>query len=676
MLETWVERYRALGWKVHAIPPELKFPPFAGWPDLPSMDVEDLEEMPDGWKLGIQTGPESGIIALDIDDVSAAADLDLDVGLYATTRRGYHFIFKWPEDWPAAKGVHKAKVRDKVDIKGYHGILKVQPSEGYQWQNWGAEIPPLPANLRILIEKNRKPVPKVEFDDDRLKTIGRHLAGFDWEGSGDGSSALVKRCRQAILGFAVRQTEDWLQVAALGNATRTTPWSEEELTARFEDALGRAESEGWDLESPVLVSTSHTSLAKDVTDAWGMPLVHCEGCFWTYVDGFWDKVADDAIERFIAGFDGRDVLNKRGKVERLGLYNNDIVGIRKRMEANLEKPEFFTEAEPVIVMTNGTLLVSAAGVHLVEHAASHRARKKMPFAWEPERMAMQSERWSERIAEWLPANNGLRELLQEYTGCCLIGRATYFQKCLILDGAGANGKSSFVNTVAQLFTNAETAAVPPQDWGGEYARARLAGVRFNVMAEMPSNKIIQSDVFKAVVVGDAVEARHPYGRSFTLRSTAGHLFSTNELPPTVDQSEGWWRRFLVIPFTQVFQVEAGFQDKLDRLLEGAFFWAIEGAARLLKRGHFDEPEASKQAKADWQFESDQVAQFLNSLERVSQENGTPARKVYMNYQRWAQNTGHRPVTEKTFTMRCKRLGVGFSRHEKYNILGLRMPTMN
>ena len=59
---------------------------------------------------------------------------------------------------------------------------------------------------------------------------------------------------------------------------------------------------------------------------------------------------------------------------------------------------------------------------------------------------------------------------------------------------------------------------------------------------------LETSIFKQLVSGEPVEARLPYGKPFSITGYAKLIFNCNELPKDVEQTRGYFRRFLIIPF--------------------------------------------------------------------------------------------------------------------------------
>jgi putative DNA primase/helicase len=109
-----------------------------------------------------------------------------------------------------------------------------------------------------------------------------------------------------------------------------------------------------------------------------------------------------------------------------------------------------------------------------------------------------------------------------------------------------------LDVINALFPPGSYTSVEPQNWGHEYHRAKLAGTRINLVAELPKAEILASSHFKQIITGDLTSARHPYKEAFNFRPTAGHIFLANNLPTVNDHSYGFWRRQAILEFKHVF----------------------------------------------------------------------------------------------------------------------------
>jgi len=140
-----------------------------------------------------------------------------------------------------------------------------------------------------------------------------------------------------------------------------------------------------------------------------------------------------------------------------------------------------------------------------------------------------------------------------------------------------------------------TSAIAPQDWAQEYRRAMLVGKHLNAVGELPEREIIASEAFKAIVTGDPIVGRIIRESPMTFRPKAGHYFAANRLPGTSDQTEGFWRRFVVLTFNRNLKDDPTrdpeIVSKLLTELPEIVSWLLEGAARLIRAKAYTIPSS-------------------------------------------------------------------------------------
>jgi putative DNA primase/helicase len=354
-------------------------------------------------------------------------------------------------------------------------------------------------------------------------------------------------------------------------------------------------------------------------------------------------------------------------VHPLKLRATDIGGAIRLAQDQLADAEFFADAPRGIVFENGFVRVTGEQTIVDAHSPDHRARFAYPFAFEPNSFPT---RFCEFLSQVFTGDHDQAEkikLIQEFVGVSMLGLTTNYQMALVTVGDGANGKSVLTKVVEAAMPPGSACAIPPQDFGQEYRRALLAGKLLNVVSEVPEAEILDSEAFKSVISGDSTTGREIRQAPFTFKPVAGHLFATNRLPGTQDQSHGFWRRFVVTTFNRVFDPHEQnrylaaelIRDELPAIVA----WFLAGAQRALLKGTLTIPESHQAALDKWRQRADQVRAFVDErCERLPLDaetnRWTPAQSVYNRYRTWANDNGHRPVASNTFGERMRLLGLG------------------
>jgi putative DNA primase/helicase len=176
------------------------------------------------------------------------------------------------------------------------------------------------------------------------------------------------------------------------------------------------------------------------------------------------------------------------------------------------------------------------------------------------------------------------------------------------------------------------------------------------------NGKLEASIFKQLVSGEPVEARLPYGNPFIMSDYAKLIFNCNELPWNVEHTNAFYRRFLIIPFEVT--IPEGEQDKelakkiIDSELSGVFNWVLEGLKRLLSQKKFTDCEAVRQAREQYEKESDSVKLFLEeSGYTICADSYVTLENIYREYQRYCLDDGYHSVSKLKFRKRIEAGGI-------------------
>lgn len=326
--------------------------------------------------------------------------------------------------------------------------------------------------------------------------------------------------------------------------------------------------------------------------------------------------------------------------------------------ATLPKPE---QQKDVILINlkNGTFEVTPDGIKLNPFRHEDFMTYQLPFEYDPEATAPLFEDYLNKV---LPEQE-LQYILAEYMGYIFIRSSTLkLEKTLLLYGTGANGKSVFYEITRSLFGEQNTSEYSLQSLTNDngYYRAMIANKLINYASEI--NGKLEASVFKQLVSGEPVEARLPYGKPFTITQYAKLIFNCNELPKDVEQTDAYFRRFLIIPFEVTIPEEEQNKklahDIIANELSGVFNWVLKGLNRLLMSGNFTQSETVNRIRAQYESESDSVKLFLDDKGyQSSPTEWVATREVYPHYRTFCQENGFQPINKSDFAKRLERLKI-------------------
>jgi len=250
-------------------------------------------------------------------------------------------------------------------------------------------------------------------------------------------------------------------------------------------------------------------------------------------------------------------------------------------------------------------------------------------------------------------DDAVREFLQEFAGYTLLPDCRHQLACWLI-GGGGNGKSTFAQTMQALHSNPVSMSLDGLDG---FKLAGLAGASLVYCDETPAR--IDEQRLKTLISGDSVQIDRKYRDPITLRPTAKWIVSGNSLPAISDHSDGFWRRWIIVPFnTKPKAVQPLLAERIiDSELSGVLNWALEGLRRLLDRGAFPPlPEGLKTSQDDGKRQSNSVAGWMEDVEAKlaeGRDSGMAKSHIYLDYQDWCGLNGVRPVSSMKFWERIK-----------------------
>lgn len=345
-------------------------------------------------------------------------------------------------------------------------------------------------------------------------------------------------------------------------------------------------------------------------------------------------------------------------------------------ESLAHEPDWFADPTPGVAFRDCFARLTTGGrIERVPNGPDHRARWAFDFDYDESAkcdrwMDFLGQVWTRPVSDRADPDDAAQKIqcLAQFIGACLTGTAHIGQRAIMLVGAGGNGKSVLCDAVREIFPHESVCSVPPQDLRTPERVSRLASARLNVVSDIPQRGLTDTGLMKQVISGDVTDARKLYQDSFSFRPTCGHLFSANAIPATNDYSTGFQRRWIILDFPNSF-LGSGVRRTTPELLEifrrerpGIVRWALEGVQSLMAFREYVIPESSATAVRRWRMSNDQVACFMEEMLDVEGESWGPnTREIYREYEKWARESGHAPMAQRTLSERLAQLGVQYRR---------------
>lgn len=322
------------------------------------------------------------------------------------------------------------------------------------------------------------------------------------------------------------------------------------------------------------------------------------------------------------------------------------------------RPEEFDRDHWLLNVANGTLDLKTG--KLRDHRRNDFITKLAPVEYDPaaDRSAV------DRFLEVVQPEAEMRAYLWRRWGYCLTGDTS--EHFIAIDyGSGRNGKSTADNAVQKVLGD-YAVQVPTElllDRPGAHPtdRTTLHGKRFAVATETEEGARLNVSLIKQLTGGDPISARRMREDFWTFLPTHKLTLVTNHKPQIRETKDAIWRRVHLIPWA--VQIAKGKEDKTlaGRLPGSGLLRAlVEGCLDYQAKRELRPPRVVIVATDSYREESDLLGSFIVEHLIEDPKAELEFRALYALYKSWAEEGGHKPMSQKRLTGELDERGLGES----------------
>jgi putative DNA primase/helicase len=633
---------------------------------------------------GLVTGEKSRLVIIDIDQKSSGFETwagltqtllsPIDTLITRTGNGGKHLWFWLP---PTINISSRAgALGPGVDIKANGGYIVVPPSKTTQPYVFETafdtnHIAPLPDWILEILA--RKVEPKPIIPNGKIPEGHRH---------------------QALVSTAVRLRSNGRSADDIRDELFIL--RDQNLEAGS-DPISNAEIEGivkWINQKPILYNLTDLGNAERFVDQNHRSVRWCDPWGqWVLWNG---KVWERDIRKFIfrlAQTTVRTIYSEAAKVDdesqRKAIVKHGLSSESQNRTGNMLEaakpllaitPSEFDQFPMQLNVRNG--IVDLTTGELSSHDPSKYHTKMTDIDFLPN---VESPAWKNFLKVVTSGDQSVERFLQIAVGYSLTGLID--AHCFFfLYGSGANGKSTFVETLRKLagsyysHTSIEGLLAPIGNSGQANPHvANLAGSRLVVASEIPDSMKVNEALIKDLTGGDIVTARYLYGNPFAFRPNHKLWMFGNYRPRITGVDTGIWRRVKIIPFNAIIPEKerrpmSELLTEFEMEMPGILNWAIQGCLEWQRIG-LDIPASVNEAIIEYRADQDVLSQFL--LEKCRTGSAYKVRKdyLYQTFIAWCVRIGEedaRKRSQKWFTQQLGLRGYSFGGHADTMIIGLEL----
>lgn len=256
--------------------------------------------------------------------------------------------------------------------------------------------------------------------------------------------------------------------------------------------------------------------------------------------------------------------------------------------------------------------------------------------------------WEDALQLFFCGDAELINYVQMVVGMAAIGKV-YQEHLIIAYGGGANGKSTFWNTISRVLgtysgkLSAETLTmgckrnVKPE-------MAELKGARLIIASEMEEGMRLNTAVVKQLCSTDEIFAEKKYKDPFKFTPSHTLVLYTNHLPKVGANDDGIWRRLVVIPFNAHITGSSDIKNYADYLFENAggaiLTWIIEGAKKVIDANFKTPlPKCVADAIQSYREDNDWLGHFIGECCDTDSSFEEKSGELYQQYRAYCIQNG-------------------------------------
>jgi len=375
-------------------------------------------------------------------------------------------------------------------------------------------------------------------------------------------------------------------------------------------------------------------LAEELMQEYRFVTMKDNDVVYVYEDGFYQPYGEVLIKQQCKLRLGREY--RRNRVSEVIDFIKASTYTNRR-----EEPAY------LVPLANGVLNLKT--MTLEPYTPDYMFFNKLPVKYDPDAKCPHIKKFLEDITA---AKEDI-DILLEVIGFCLY-REYFIAKSLMLVGGGSNGKSTFLNLVKAFLGNENVSGRSLQDLEqNRFAKADLHHKLANIYADLPNKALFSTGIFKMLTGRDLITAERKFQHSFTFENYAKLLFSANKVPEAYDDTDAFFRRWLIIVFPNQFTGNKADPYILQKLttpeeLSGLLNLVLPALKRLLEKGQFSHSKTTEEIREDYIRKSSPIAAFVMDCLEIDVDAFIEKKDLFNAFAEYCRKRNIPSVTQDTF----------------------------
>jgi len=239
------------------------------------------------------------------------------------------------------------------------------------------------------------------------------------------------------------------------------------------------------------------------------------------------------------------------------------------------------------------------------------------------------------FTSWVGEEN--KQMLYEICAYSLL-RDYPIHRIFILYGSGRNGKGSFLRLLIKFLGKSNCVSTDIERLEtSRFETSRLYQKLLAVCAETNYATIKKSASLKALCGQDLIPAEFKFKNRFEYENYSKIIIATNNLPQSLDTSDGFFSRMIIIDFPNVFDEGKDIvKDIPDWEFENLLRKCIKLLKELLERGRFSNEGTIEEKKKRYEERSTPLLTFIKEKCEFDPDGFIPSTQFYHKFLAWMQ----------------------------------------
>lgn len=279
---------------------------------------------------------------------------------------------------------------------------------------------------------------------------------------------------------------------------------------------------------------------------------------------------------------------------------------------------------------------------LMPHSPSLFFTNRLNYKYDPTASAPKVEKF---LSEITCGNDKYIESLLQFVAYALFDYKYNHHVALCLLGSGANGKSTFLESVRHVIGADNCSEIPVIKLTDPVYAFQMQNKKINLSEETASDALLNSDTFKQASAGGYIQMKRLYENAFSVRNNTKFVFASNHPPHLKDTTYGMLRRLLIVPFDAVFKgsdIKLNYSAELKSEAPGFLNMLISAYEKLINQGHFTVSDTQNDILAEISENGDSILAWLKArVEIVNIESDLKAftEDLYADFMQFAHKMG-------------------------------------